>query len=513
MALQIGRKGLRSAVVATACAAACLLALPAAMARQVGPPAASGRPNVLIVIFDDLNDWTGPTKGHPQAFTPALDSLARRGVNFTNAHVQAPLCNPSRSSFLSGLRPSTTAIYALNPSMRTALANYPELRDHVTLPGYFTQQGYRTITIGKVFHTLEPQFRQREFQIWVEAGRGARPAARVAGGELPPETPAGLRTVVDWGPFPARDGDHEDHKIADAAVVQLRTMPRDKPFFMAIGFHLPHVPVFAPPKWFDRIPADKVILPPLKHGDRNDTPDFSWYLHWKLPEPRLSWYEKFHEEAPFVRAYLAGTTFADAQLGRVLGALTEAGLDRNTIVVAFGDHGYHLGEQEISGKNSLWERSTHVPFVMAGPGVPRRDVGDPVELLDLYPTLVALTKLPPRQGLDGQSLVPQMQGRRRTRPAITTANQGNHAIRTDRWRYIHYADGSEELYDRRADPNEWTNLAKNPKYRDIIRRLAKWLPAIDRPAVPGSVARALTRGPGGQWQWEGKPIVPSEVVK
>jgi arylsulfatase A-like enzyme len=468
---------------------------------------------VLFVVFDDLNDWTGPTKGHPQAYTPALDSIARRGANFTSAHVQAPLCNPSRASFLTGLRPSTTGVYALEPSVRTALANYPELRDRVTLPGYFTQHGYRTITIGKIFHTLEPEFREREFQKWIAVEPGARPKTRVAGGVLPAETPAALATVMDWGPFPGRDEDHGDYKVADAAIAQIRTMPRDQPFFLAVGFSLPHVPVFAPQKWFDRIPAGKAILPPMKRGDRADTPAFSWNLHWRLPEPRLSWYEKYNEEEPFVRAYLAGTTFVDAQFGRVLAALTEAGLGDNTIVVAFGDHGYHLGEQEISGKNTLWERSTHVPLVVAGPGVPRRDVSDPVELLDLYPTLVELASLPAPGGLDGVSLTPQLRGVRRTRPAITTANQGNHAIRTAKWRYIRYADGAEELYDRPADPNEWTNLAKDPARRATLRELAQWLPKIDRPAVPGSRSRALTRGPDGQWLWEGKPIIPSEVVK
>jgi arylsulfatase A-like enzyme len=481
--------------------------------QRAGTAASSRPPNVLFVVFDDLNDWTGPTKGHPQAYTPAFDSVARRGANFTNAHVQAPLCNPSRSSFLSGLRPSTTGIYALQPSVRTALANYPELRDHVTLPGYFTQRGYQTITVGKIFHVLEPEFRQREFQKWVEAGPGARPTARVAGGVLPPETPASLATVMDWGPFPARDEDHGDYKVAEAAIEQIRGMSRDKPFFLAVGFSLPHVPIFAPQKWFDRIPAGTAILPPINRHDRDDTPSFSWNLHWILPEPRLSWYEKYKEEEPFVRAYLAGTTFVDAQFGRVLAALKAAGLDDNTIVVAFGDHGYHLGEKEISGKNTLWERSTHVPLVMAGPGIPRRDVNDPVELLDLYPTLTELASLPAQSGLEGLSLVPQLRGVQRTRPAITTANQGNHAIRTARWRYIRYADGSEELYDRAADPNEWTNLAKDPARRATIQELEKWLPKVDRPAVPGSSSRALTRGANGEWRWEGKPIVPSQIVK
>ncbi len=497
--------------------AGCLAALTAQVERPRAEgrpaPAQPGRPNVLFVVFDDLNDWTGPTKGHPQAYTPALDSVARRGANFTSAHVQAPLCNPSRASFLSGLRPSTTGIYALQPSLRTALANDPARRDHVTLPGYFTQEGYRTITMGKVFHMLEPQFRAREFETWIDVAPGARPSARVAGGILPPETPAGLRTVVDWGPFPERDDDHGDYKVADAAIAQIRNMPRDRPFFMAVGFSLPHVPVFAPPTWFDRIPAGTATLPPMRRGDRDDTPPFSWYLHWLLPEPRLSWYEKFKEEEPFVRAYLAGTSFVDAQFGRVLAALSNAGLDGNTIVVAFGDHGYHLGEHEISGKNSLWERSTRVPLVVAGPGVPRRAVGDPVEILDLYPTLVELASLPGRAGLEGQSLVPQMRGARRVRPAITTANQGNHAVRTAEWRYIRYADGSEELYDRRRDPNEWTNLAQDPKQRGTAEALAKWLPRVDRPAVPGSVSRALTRGEHGEWLWEGTPIVPARIVR
>ena len=482
------------------------LSLGARQQPATPPPAAATRPNVLFVVFDDLNDWTGPTKGHPQALTPALDSIAARGTNFRSAHTQAPLCNPSRASFLTGLRPTTTGVYALEPSVRTALANYPQLRDHVTLPGYFTQQGYRTITIGKIFHTLEPENRPREFETWVPSGRGNRPEKRLAGGDQG-------GTLVDWGPFPDRDEDVNDYKLADLAIDQIKNVPRDKPFFLALGFSLPHVPVYAPQKWFDRIPAGKAILPPIKHGDRDDTPEFSWFLHWKLPEPRLSWYEKFQEEEPFVRAYLAGTTFVDAQLGRVLAALKEAGLDRNTIVVAFGDHGYHLGEQGVSGKNTLWERSTHVPLVIAGPGVPARVVNDPVELLDLYPTLVDLTKLPQRSGLEGQSLVPQMRGTRRTRPAITTSNQGNHAVRTTDWRYIRYADGSSELYDRKKDPNEWTNLANDPKYRNTIQELSAWLPKDERPAVPGSKSRALTRGPNGTWLWEGNPIVPAEVIK
>jgi arylsulfatase A-like enzyme len=481
------------------------------------PPAAvvkaSARsPNILFVVFDDLNDWTTPTKGHPQAQTPALQSIAARGVNFTNAHVQAPLCNPSRASFLASLRPSTTGIYSLSPSVRTALTNYPDLKDHQLMPAYFAAQGYHTVTMGKIFHTLEPEYRPQEFETWV-GGRGDGGGAAGRGGAGHPRVARGDQggTLVDWGPYPDRDEDTGDYRVADAAIAQLKGMPRDKPFFMAVGFSMPHVPIYAPAKWFERLPLDKVQLPPILHGDRKDTPAFSWYLHWALPEQRLSWLEKFDEEKGIVRAYLAGTTFVDAQFGRVLEALKANGFGDNTIIVAFGDHGYHLGEKAISGKNTLWERSTHVPLVIAGPGVPRRTVSDPAELLDLYPTLVALTGLPTKSGLEGQSLVSQMRGARRTTPAITTSNQGNHAIRTNDWRYIRYADGSEELYDVRKDPNEWTNLAGQPKYRATIAELATWLPKVDRPAVPGSNARTLTRSADGTWMWEGHPINPADV--
>jgi arylsulfatase A-like enzyme len=550
MNIVLGRDLRRACVFAIACSVGASAPHSRLNAQQPPPAAvakASARPpNILFVVFDDLNDWTTPTKGHPQAQTPTLQSIAARGVNFTNAHVQAPLCNPSRASFLASLRPSTTGIYSLSPSVRTALTNYPDLKDHQLMPAYFASHGYHTVTMGKIFHTLEPQYRPEQFETWIggrgtgggAAGRGAagqpgaqggQPGEAGAGregrGAAAADPPGGGRaagrprvargdqggTLVDWGPYPDRDEDTGDYRIADAAIEQLKGMPRDKPFFMAVGFSMPHVPIYAPAKWFDRLPLDKVQLPPIQHGDRKDTPAFSWYLHWALPEQRLSWLEKFDEEKGIVRAYLAGTTFVDAQFGRVLEALQANGFGDNTIIVAFGDHGYHLGEKEISGKNTLWERSTHVPLVIAGPGVPRRTVSDPAELLDLYPTLVELTGLPTKSGLEGQSLVSQMRGARRTAPAITTANQGNHAIRTNDWRYIRYADGSEELYDAHKDPNEWTNLAGQPKYRATIAELAKWLPKVDRPAVPGSNARALTRAADGTWMWEGHPINPADV--
>src|SRR5581483_7081379 len=254
------------------------------------------------------------------------------------------------------------------------------------------------------------------------------------------------------------------------------------------------------------------VLPPIKEDDRADTPEFSWYLHWKLPEPRLSWLRKEKQLRPLVRSYLASISFVDSQVGRLLDALEQAGLADNTIVVLWSDHGWHLGEKGITGKNSLWERSTRVPLIFAGPGVtPGGRCTQPAELLDMYPTLLDLCKLPQRKGLEGHSLAPQLKdvSAKRPWPAITTHNQNNHAVRSEHWRYIRYADGSEELYDMLQDPNEWDNLAGNPKLAGVIKEHARWLPTVNAPPVPGSMHRLLVRV-GNVWMWEGKAIDPAD---
>ena len=463
----------------------------------------AARPNVLFIAIDDLNDWVGCLGGHPQVKTPNIDRLAARGTLFRNAHCQAPLCNPSRASLLTGLRPSTTGLHGLAPGVRAVLA----LKEQVTLPQYFARHGYFTYTCGKIFHdgSITPRERTNEFQVWGPAPGLALPPKKFV------ETPDPIR-AMDWGVFPERDEDQADWKIADAAIAQLKLATREKPFFIAVGFRLPHVPCFASQRWFDLYPESSLLMPAVKAGDRDDVPEFSWYLHWKLPEPRLSWLERSGQWRPLVRAYLASTSFMDSQVGRVLDALDAGGQATNTVIVLWSDHGWHLGEKGITGKNSLWERSTRVPLIFTGPGVARAATCvQPVELLDIYPTLVELCGLKPKNGLEGHSLVPQLQDARTPRPwpAITTHNQGNHAIRTERWRYIRYADGSAELYNHHTDPNEWTNLVNVASSANVIREHARWLPAIDRPSVPGSAQRVLTQE-NGRWIWEGKPIDPAE---
>lgn len=465
------------------------------------------RPNILFIAIDDQNDWIGHLGGHPLAKTPHLDALAARGTTFTNAHCQAPLCNPSRASLLIGLRPSSTGIYGLAPSFRAV----PNLADRVTLPQYFAAHGYRTAGDGKIFHQGTRSGGNRGPADFQEngghGGVGAKPPQK-----LVPPTPAVSHPAMDWGVWPLENDDtgKGDYGVASWAIDQIESTPPDKPFFIAAGFFLPHVPCYATPQWFDLYPDDDSVLPVILEDDRADTPRFSWYLHWSLPEPRLGQVQEMRQWRNLVRSYLACTSFVDAQIGRVLAALKASGHSDDTIVVVWGDHGWHLGEKAITGKNSLWERSTRVPLIVAGPGVKAGQRCDrPAELLDIYPTLVDLAGLPPRSDLEGVSLVPQLQDAStpRERPAITTHNQGNHAVRSERWRYIRYADGSEELYDLQRDPREWHNLAGRVDHADVLAEHRTWLPAVDLPPAPGSAHRVLTYDPATDTAvWEGIPV-------
>jgi arylsulfatase A-like enzyme len=468
------------------------------------PVCGADKPNILFIAIDDQNDWFGCLGGHPQAKTPHIDRLAERGTLFTNAHCQSPLCNPCRTSLMTGLRPSTTGIYGLAPWFR----NVEQFKDVVTLPQYLARYGYRTYSTGKIYHGGYGRRKtDREFHVLGPgASVGARPQEKLV------NTPA-KHPLVDWGVFPHQDQDKGDWKVAGWAVEQLRARP-EQPFFLSVGFFLPHVPCYATQKWFDLYPEESLVLPPVKRDDRDDTPRFSWYLHWKLPEPRLKFLEEANQWKNLVRSYLACTSFVDSQVGRVLEALEQNGYGANTIIVLWSDHGWHLGEKLITGKNTLWDRSARVPLIFAGPDVtPGARCSRPAELLDMYPTLIELCNLPPNDSLEGHSLVPQLKDAQASRPwpAITTHNHDNHGVRSERWRYIRYADGSEELYDMRKDPNEWHNLAGDPRCTEILRRHREWLPPASAKPAPGSRRRILTYE-NGQANWEGLDIDPNAAV-
>jgi arylsulfatase A-like enzyme len=496
------------------------------------------RPNVLFIAIDDQNDWIGALGGHPLAKTPHLDKLAARGTVMLNAHCQSPLCNPSRTSLMLSLRPTTTGIYGLSPWFRTL----PEWRDRVPLQQHFKAHGYRTLAAGKIYHAgaggpggggagkakaknkAAPEAAAAksaasaapapapEFDIVGPAGGvGVRPEKKLIG-----PTPMGNNPLMDWGVFPHRDEDKGDYQVASWAIDQIKSAPKDQPFFLAAGLFLPHVPIYVTQKWADLYPDDDSILPVIKRDDRADTPFFSWFLHWNLPEPRLKWVEENKQWRNLVRSYLAATSFIDAQIGRMLQALDDAGLAENTLVVVWGDHGWHLGEKAITGKNTLWDDGTRVPLIFAGPGVSRGGRStQPAELLDIYPTLIELCGLAPRTDLEGLSLVPQLKNAaaKRARPAITSHNQGSHGIRSERWRYIRYADGTEELYDHANDAHEWTNLALKPEHAQVLAEHRRWLPNIDRPPAPNSAARIFTYDPAADAViWEGKPAKRTDPI-
>ena len=476
-------------------------------------------PNVLMIAIDDQNDWIGCLEGHPQAHTPAIDALAARGTLFTNAHCQSPLCNPSRTSLMTGLRPGSTGIYGLAPWFRTV----PEFAKLQTLPQYFARHGgYHTAMTGKIYHGRSGRTVKGKIAEWHEVGPGA------SGKPFPPEklvkTPQPHR-LVDWGMFPHKDEDKGDYQVATWAVDRLRAYAkssREKPLFLATGFFLPHVPCYATQKWMDLHPVDQLKLPLTQPSDRSDTPRFSWYMHWKLPEPRLKFLQDTKQWENLTRSYLACTSFIDAQVQRLLDTLRETGLEKNTIVVLWSDHGFHIGEKEITGKNTLWDDGTRVPLIFAGPGVRGGQVcRRPAELLDIYPTLVELLDFPSNETLEGHSLVPQLRDAKAPRkwPAITTHNHDNHGIRSENWRYIRYADGSEELYNMVEDPNEWNNLLapsggeKNPAARTRADQLAKWIPAVNRKPAPRSAHRILTYDEeNGRTTWQGELIRPDDPV-
>ncbi len=468
------------------------------------------KPNVLFIAIDDQNDWIGHLGGHPLAKTPHIDRIAEQGTTFLNAHCQSPLCNPSRTSLMLGLRPTTTGVYGLAPWFR----NLEEWQERVTLPQHFKSHGYRTLTAGKVYHggVGGPQKQAVEFDVWgPRGGVGVKPEKK-----LIPPTPMGDHPLMDWGVFPHRDEDKGDYQVASWAIEQIESASKDEPFFLAAGFFLPHVPCYATQQWFDLYPDDDSVLPKILENDRDDTPRFSWYLHWNLPEPRLKWVRENNQWRNLVRSYLACTSFVDAQVGRILNALNKAGLADDTIIVIWSDHGWHLGEKGITGKNTLWDDGTRVPLVFAGPGVTAgQRCTQPAELLDIYPTLIDLCGLTAREDLEGISLLPQLQdaSAKRERPAITSHNQGNHGVRSEHWRYIRYADGFEELYDLRKDPNEWKNLAGDPEHAEVLAEHRRWLPKIDVAPAPGSAHRILTYDPETDTAiWEGQPVRRSDAI-
>jgi arylsulfatase A-like enzyme len=396
-------------------------------------------------------------------------------------------------------------VYGLAPWFRTL----GEYKDLVSLPQYLRNNGYRAYSTGKIYHGGYGRGKNdNEFDvIGIGSGVGVRPQ------EMLVKTTPHPHPLVDWGVFPHNDEDKGDWKVASWVVDQLKQMP-DEPFFLSVGFFLPHVPCYATQQWFDLHPEESLQLPLIQPNDRDDTPRFSWYMHWKLPEVRLKYLQEANEWKNLVRSYLACTSFVDSQVGRVLDALQASGKADNTIVVLWSDHGWHLGEKEITGKNTLWDDGTRVPLIFAGPGITAgQRCTKPAELLDMYPTLIDLCGLSKNDRLEGHSLLPQLKDADAPRewPAITTHNHDNHGVRSEHWRYIHYADGSEELYDMRNDPNEWKNVAADPQLAATLAEHRGWMPKTSAKPAPGSASRILIYE-NGKANWEGEDIGADDPI-
>jgi len=452
---------------------ACLCSMVATLCAATPTLHAAAPPNVLLIPVDDLNDWIGCLGGHPQAKTPNIDKLAERGVLFTNAHCQSPVCNPSRASMMTGLYPATSGIYFLNPD----LAQSPVARQSTLMPQRFENEGYHVAGAGKIFHGSQ---NKKYFPNYAGnfGGFGPMPKKKLS--------PFPGHPLWDWGAFPEKDSQMPDFKTAAWGVQELKKK-HDKPFFIATGFFRPHVPQYAPKRWFDLYPEDTLELPKVIEGDLNDVPKYGFHLtRLKHVAPTHTWVEKNEQWKPLVRSYLACVSFVDAQVGKVVKALEQSPDADNTYIVLYTDHGFHLGEKERWAKRSLWDDSTRVPMIIVGPGVTKGKVcPKPVELIDLYPTLLELTGHAADPKQEGQSLVPLLKNPEADWPHVarTSFGPGNVGIRSERYRYIHYNDGSEEFYDHADDPHEWKNRIQNPKYAQEIAKHRAQLPRHYHPVL------------------------------
>ena len=440
---------------------------------------AIAKPNVLLIAVDDMNDWVGCLQGHPDARSPNIDRLASRGVLFSNAHCQAPICNPSRVSIMFGLRPSTSGVYQNSPSPWSVAS----LKGKPTMPRYFGQHGYATYTTGKIYHGSG--LRPGEFQhVGPRPGQRLKIDARLV---RESKQKGAARGLWDFGPQSYPEDQFADHQTASWAIESLQNHHHqhpDKPFFMAIGFYRPHVPLYSPQRVFDEIPTDEIELPVVKLDDRDDLPQIVDTLTVPPVAPTHRWFVDSGRWQEAVQSYLACIRWTDEQIGRLLDALDDSPHADNTIVVLFSDHGFFLGEKQRWAKQSLWERATRVPFVIRAPGLSSGvRCSRPAELLSIFPTLIDLCDMTPLDGLEGVSLRPLLADAEADWPhmAVTTFGQHNHAVRTETHRYIRYQDGSEELYDLRADPHEWNNIADVAANRPLIEKLATYFPNVNVP--------------------------------
>ena len=428
------------------------------------------KPNVLFIAVDDLNHWVGHLGRNKQTKTPNIDRLAKRGMTFTRAYCAAPVCNPSRAALLSGKRPSTSGVYDNGQDFQQAI---PE---GITLTTQFLRAGYRVFGTGKIYHANVFRPGEWSHSFHPKGGKNdlmAHPSAKndgVGGIKFKP--------LVDNAKLP------DDH-IVQYAIGKLKEK-HDKPFFLAVGLHRPHMPWDVPKKYYDRFPLESIELPPVKKGDLDDIPPAG--IKMAKPDGDHAEMVKSGRWKEAVQAYLAAISYTDDLVGQLLDALDNSPYGENTIIVFWGDHGWHLGEKEHWRKFALWEEATRTPFIWVAPGLTKKGAvcERTVDHMSVYPTLCDLCGIAIPKHVEGPSIRTLLAdpAAKWDQPALTTFKRNNHAIRTEKWRYIRYADGGEELYDHTKDPYEWNNLARDKSLRPVMEELARHMPTVNVAGLP-----------------------------
>jgi len=464
------------------------------------PGFAQEKPNVLFIAIDDLNDYISPLDNHPGIQTPNFERLAKRSVNFANAHCAAPACHPSRVAVMTGVHPVTSGIYrnlfgSHGPRWRH---ESPVLKDAVVLSQHFRDHGYHAAGGGKIFHTLQwtPGDSQNDPDAW-DTYRGD-PLDPISQDWPRPDLPGDQnKGFVGKRPLSKHyfgaavieepEESYGDHLVVDWAIEQLHK-EREQPLFLAVGLFRPHIPWEVGQKWFDLYPEDDVQLPKIMERDLADA-------HSHGRQKWHQWVLENDQWPHLMRGYLASISYVDHQLGRLLDGLDASPLKENTIIVLWSDHGFHIGEKQNWEKFALWDQTTHVPLFIHAPGLSAdgEECQQPATLTDLYPTLCELAGLPIPEQCDGTSLLPQIQDPSATRDQLALTSfqfrgepAASHALADERYRYIRYGNGMEELYDLETDPHEFTNLAKDPEMAEVKARFAAALP--ENPAPNREVA-------------------------
>ncbi len=448
------------------------------------------QPNVLLIATDDLNNDLA-TYGHPLVKSPNIDRLAARGLRFDRAYNQFPLCSPSRVSLLTGLRPDITRVHDLQTDFRTVLP------DVVTLPQMFRGQGYFVARVGKIYHYGNPgQIGTSGLDDPASWDEFVNPRGidKDEETQVTNFTPArGLGSALAYYASPAADEEHTDGKVA-AETISLLEKHKNRPFFIGAGFYRPHCPFIAPRKYFDLYPLNTIPAPAASPASK--APAAAWFTvppHWGISE---------QAQRESIRAYYASISFLDANVGRILDALDRLGLTDNTIVVFFGDHGYHLGEHGQWMKQTLFERSARAPLIVAGQGISSkvRSTSRVVEFLDIYPTLADLARVRAPRGLQGRSLMPLLKNpaAKWDHPALTQVRRGaaaaalmGYSIRTEKWRFTEWDQGKRgvELYDEVNDPHEDNNLAEDKTHQKVVVEMQRLLRRVRGQAAAARARR------------------------